>query len=237
MDIVRDQRALLLVANLAKDIDAYAVLAGNGSPSPVGLALDREKLWQALYQWLDLNAIGAEKLILGNQYHTIEELTGAGVTVDAFIDRIQWLADLPGTQVLDVVLVMHGGPNVLCFDDRNVNTAVLGEQIKELGLKHKLRLLYSNACYGSTHAEYFVKAGFRTASGAKCVCANGPYDLPVQLTTWAAGGTYRSAVKAGNYPPCRKVYDSAARLLGLPDVDSEKIIAGKKLTRITSPAE
>jgi hypothetical protein len=68
------------------------------------------------------------------------------------------------------------------------------------------------------------------------VCANGPYDCPAQLLKWGTNQTYKSTVRAGNNPVFRLIHDNAAKAMGFTDVNSEKVIKGKKYTRITSPA-
>ncbi len=139
-------------------------------------------------------------------------------------------------KVLDVFLCLHGSKRSLYFDDGPVASRELKKQLLERKLKHQLRLLYSTACYGAMHAKDFVGAGFRSASGAIGVCANGPYDYPTQLFNWGKGKTYKATVKAGNHPIGLITHDSIAKALGFDDANSKKIIEGKKYTRITYEA-
>ena len=141
----------------------------------------------------------------------------------------------PQTKVLDVFLNLHGSPGTLHFDDGSITSSDLKSQLQAANLKHRLRLLYSTACYGATHAPDFVGAGFRVASGAVGVNANQLYDYPLQLYHWGTYKTYQSAVKAGNNPALMTIQDNLARAF-FDDVNSEKIIEGKKNTRITSEA-
>jgi hypothetical protein len=218
-EVTRDERALLVVANL--------VLEDHGSDGGN---------YQWLYEWLDRNAVLVANLLMRPVYRVVESLTGDQVTLGAFLDRVASLARDPETKALDVFLVMHGSPGMLHFDDTDITTADLREHLKAADLAGRLRLLYSTACYGASHAGDFVKAGFRTASGAVAVCANGPYDFPTQLLKWGTVHTYKSTVTAGNNPVFRVIHDHAAKAMGFTDVNSEKIIVGKKYTRITSPA-
>ena len=218
-EITKDQRVLLVVANL--------VLGDNGSNGGN---------YRRLYEWLDRYAVLVANLLMHPLYRIVESLTRDEVTLGAFLDRVVSLADDPETEALDVFLVMHGSPGMVYFDDVSITTADLGQQLKAADLAGRLRLLYSTACYGASHASDFVEAGFRTASGAIAVCANGPYDFPTQLLRWGTAHTYKSTVKAGNNPVFRLIHDNAAKAMGFTDVNSEKIIAGKKYTRITSPA-
>jgi len=218
-EVTRDERVLLVVANLVL-----------GEPDPEG------GNYQSLYKWLDRNAVRVANLLMRPLYRRVESLTDDQVTLDAFLDRVVWLAGDPETEALDVFLVVHGMPGRIYFDDRSITTADLAERLRSADLTDRLRLLYSTACYGASHARDFVDAGFRTASGARAVCANGPYDFPTQLLKWGTFNTYKTTARAGNDPVFRLIHDHAAKAMGFTDVNSEKIIVGKKYTRITSPA-
>ena len=218
-EIQKDERALLVVANLLLG-------PSDGDSGDYG----------KLYEWLDKYAVLVANLLMRPVYRVVDSLTRDEVTLSAFVDRVATLVSDPATKTLDVFLVMHGSPGRLYFDDRSVATAELSKQLKAASPAGRLRLLYSTACYGASHAVDFIQAGFRTASGAVAVCANGPYDFPAQLLKWGSLQTYKSAVVAGNSPVFRLIHDNSAKLMGFTDVNSEKIIAGKKNTRITSPA-
>jgi hypothetical protein len=215
-EITKDQRALLVVANLVL------------GPGDGGGDYDK------LYEWLDKYAVLVANLLMRPVYRVVDSLTKDEVTLDAFLDRVVRLTSDPATEALDVFLIMHGSPGRLYFDDRSISTQEISERLKAANPFDRLRLLYSTACYGASHAEDFVKAGFRTASGAIAVCANGPYEFPAQLLRWGSRQTYKSAVTAGNNPVFRLIHDNAAKVMGFSDVNSEKIIVGKKYTRITS---
>lgn len=217
-EVTKDERVLLVVANL---------LLENRGPNAN---------YRSLYRWLDRNAVQVANLLMRPAYRFVETLSEDQVTLGTFFDRIVSLATDPQTKALDVFLVMHGLDGELVFDDVTMGTEELGELLKAADLADRLRLLYSTACYGASHAKHFVDAGFRTASGALAVCANGPYEFPTQLLKWRNNATYKSTVKAGDNPIFRLIHDHAAKLMGFTDVNSEKVIEGKKLTRITSSA-
>ena len=210
------ERVLLLVANLTTH------------------GVDSLKL---LYQWLDDNAVKVAKLLMSDDYRKIEVLTGSDATKDAFIESLVTLSSDPQTRAVDVFLGLHGLENQLWFHEGPCQTSDLGEEIRAENLKQRLRLMYSTACYGASHAPDFIRAGFRVASGAKRTNANGPYDYPTQLACWGKGWTYRSTVNLANSPIFIKMHDAIAGLLGFDDVDSEKLIEGRMHTRITTPAD
>ena len=78
--------------------------------------------------------------------------------------------------------------------------------------------------------------GFCTASGAQKTNANAAHDYPTQLGTWALNLPYAKAVRAGNRKTFRELYDGTAQKMGFADVNSFKIIKGKKDIKITSSA-
>lgn len=211
----KDERALLVLANLTTWADARF-------------------LW--LYEWLDQNAVNVAKVLMSLHYRHIEALAGPEATRDNFVNHIVNLAQDPKTRALDVFLHLHGLQGELFFEEGAVATSELADQIKAEHLQDRLRLLYSTACYGATHAPDFVRAGFRLASGSVAVNANGPYDYPAQLFSWGLGQTYRMVVKAGSHPIFVASLDGVARAFGFADVNSHKAIEGRVLTRISTEA-
>lgn len=214
MAITRDDRVMLLVSNVS------------------GTA----KKYELLYRWLDDNAISIGKDLTEDAYRKVSILKGDQVTREAFVTRVRILAKSVGTQALDVFLNLHGLKDGLKFADGNVKIADLAHEIGELGLEHRLRLLYSTCCWGARHAPYFVDAGFKTASGAVGINSNGPFDFPTQLSGWTSERTYDSVVRSANNAFMREIHDRLAVLMGFDEVDSTKEIYGVKSLRITSPA-
>ena len=213
--IDRDHRELLLVINLVDH--------------------GQEK-WKWLYQWLDVNAEVYTNLTLTPFYNRITVLKGLAATCHTFVEQIALIAKQPHVGALDVILHLHGDRGKLLFADGTVSTHSLRDAIKLKNVRDRLRLLYSVACYGETHAQDFVDAGFSTASGARGVNANSTHDYPTQLALWTSGSYYKTAVQQGNNPALRMMHDNLARHHGFPQANSEKFIRGKQYTRITSRA-
>jgi len=214
-EITKEKRALFVVVNLSTGGD--------------------ENL-QKVYEWLDPRAVDVAKFLLGSEYKRFMKLDGDNVTSDMFMTGLKQLAEDPQIEAIDVLLCLHGSPGKLRFDDGFIKSKDLGDRLKDAKLQDKLRLLYSTACHGATHAPDFIRGGFRVASGAKGICTNGMYDYPAQLNSWKDGDTYFSAVKAGNNPIGIAICDNVFRQLGFEDVNSKKEIFGKRYTRITTPA-
>lgn len=211
----KDEQVLLVVVNLSSNVDPK---------------------FQWLYRWLDDNAVRVAKWLLESHYRKIHTLRDDKASSSNFVNKLIELAQEPQTKAIDVFLSLHGLPDTLYFHDGPIATSNLGDQLKAANLKERLRLFYSMACYGASHARDFVRGGFRTASGAVATNTNGPYDYPAQLYNWGQGKTYRAVIKAGNHPAFRTTHDTIAKKFGHDDADSEKVIEGKKLTRITSRA-
>ena len=98
----------------------------------------------------------------------------------------------------------------------------------------KLRTLYSTACFGLSHAQPFVDAGFEAACGAIGQCANGPVEYPQVLSMWSHGHTFKDAVNKGDDPSTRKIFDAAAWLSGFNRANSDKEIKGDLTVTIDS---
>ena len=188
--ISKNQRTILLVSNVTT----------------------RAKKWRVLYEGLDRGAVRVGRRILKDHYRSVLSLTGDSVTSDGFVTKVRVMAKTVGTQALDVFLNVHGRPDKLVFLDREIPITELADQVADLNLGHRLRLMYSTACYGGMHAKHWVAAGFRTASGAVGVNTNGEVEFPVLLHKWANGGSYASAVRAGRSSPAVSARTDSARI-------------------------
>lgn len=213
MSVSAKERRLLIVSNLTDF----------GRP---------ELKW--LYQFISKSSVALARLILGLSYEEVSVLEGGDATSHEFVDRLTQLSRCEGTKAVDVLLHLHGGDRVLWFADGPMSTPELSELIRRRKLSDRLRLLYSTACYGGTHAQDFVDAGFCTASGARATNANAAHDYSVQLGTWALRRTYAQALRAGNKKIFCELYDGLARRMGFEDVDSRKIVKGDKEITIGS---
>lgn len=215
-NVQKNNRVLLIVVNLSSE--------------------EGSKLY-GLYEWFDKNCISLANMVLGDHYREIVPLKD-NVTSRFFLERLINLANAPSHEAVDVILSLHGLNGKLCFGKERIPTKEISERLRAENLKNKLRLLYSGACYGNTHSADFIKAGFRVASGAIGVAANGAFDFPLQMYNWAKGETYEKAVKAGNLPIGIDISDGIARALGYDknEVNSFKRIKGNKNTYINSPA-
>ena len=95
-------------------------------------------------------------------------------------------------------------------------------------------MLYSTACFGLSHAQPFVDAGFAAACGATGQCANGPVEYPQVLSMWSQGNTFKDSVNKGDDPSTRRIFDAAAWLSGFRQANSDKEIKGNLTVTIDS---
>jgi hypothetical protein len=149
------------------------------------------------------------------------------------LDTLAEVGAMPGIQAIDLFVLLHGSPDRLEFHDRSWFTLDMANKIAALGLDPKLRLVYSTACYGSTHNDDFIRAGFRTAIGALKVNTNSAFELPMLLNLWALGVSVRDALRLGDKPATRKLADEAAKAFGrinnahwVKEVNSHKLLSG-----------
>ncbi|HEY9780195.1 MAG TPA: hypothetical protein V6D09_08680 [Leptolyngbyaceae cyanobacterium] len=201
----KDKRALLVISNLVHGGD---------------------QKWKDLYNFLDTSGVALADTLLAGQYGNYEKLTGDQATKSEFINKLSSFDADPKIKAIDVILHLHGAKGKLVFADGNVSTADLKKELIGHKINKKLRLLYSTACYGASHANDFVDAGFKAASGAVGVNTNSPYEYPIVLTMWASGSKFREAIAVGENPSIRVPTDVAAKLAGFPDADSDKTLCG-----------
>ena len=133
-EIAKDERVLVIVANLVIED---------------GTAGD----YKALYKWLDRYAVLVTNMLMRPLYRHVLSLTGPHIKRETLIDCLIDQAADQETRAIDMILVMHGSPGYLYFDDGPITTANLGDQLQAADIGHKLRLLYSTACYGVTHVD------------------------------------------------------------------------------------
>ena len=192
---------------------------------------------KALYRGLGTVSVELADLMLRPQYGRMRVLTDRAATRPAFVRAITQVAAQPQIDAVDVIVVLHGSPGRLIFDNGSGkgDSVDVRDLIPDLApARAKLRILYSTACYGLSHAQPFVDAGFDAACGAIGSCANGPVEYPQVLSMWSHGHTFKDAVNKGDDPSTRKIFDAAAWLSGFHDANSDKEIKGDLTTTIDS---
>jgi len=191
-----------------------------------------------LYRGLETGGAHEARQILAPGYRVVEVLGGADVTAASLVGSISRLAADDEVDVVDVVLVIHGLSGRMQFSRDEVRTAAsVGDDLKASGASPKLRLLYSSACYGATHAAPLLGAGFTTVIGAEQKNTTGLSEFRRLLHAWVAGTPAGEAMAGADKPVPRWFWDTVARVAGrMRKVNSHKQLAGDPAITITSPA-
>jgi hypothetical protein len=182
-----------------------------------------------LYRGLGVASVELAELLLRPKYGRMRKLRDGEATRQRFVDAILLSAKPDEVKAVDAIVVLHGSPGKLIFDNGSgrPDPVMVTDLIPALApARPKLRILYSTACYGLSHAQPFVDAGFEAACGAIGECANGPAEYPQVLSMWAHGHTFKDAVNKGDDPSTRKIFDIIAKLSGFPKANSDKEIKG-----------
>lgn len=186
-----------------------------------------------LYRFLDGATISAGVSALGGSYAGVSMLPEPVATQQNFINVLRSLTNHYNTLAVDVILSLHGAQNKLWFFDGSVSTGDLKDAMREqIPKRHKLRLMYNLACYGSSHRNEFRSAGFRTVIGARKVNAASASEYPTFLSMWKAGSPVNAILSVTNNDPALGAADMAARGMGFSDADSRKWVSGTSSLRI-----
>jgi hypothetical protein len=183
------------------------------------------------------------KLQLAKRYDVVETLVGPQATRAAIVETVRSVATAD-CQALDLILMVHGEPDTLVLaghDGQGTDEVLAVDLASDLvglpELSGKLRLCYSTACFGQSHASAFLAAGFTAVIGAKAINANSATELPLLLSGWGRGDAIGSALRRADNPEVRAATDFVAHHFGFKSVDSEKVLLGDPGTTIdTVPA-
>jgi hypothetical protein len=212
--IAKEHRALIVISQLT-----------NGIPP--------DQQW--LYRFIEAAGRSVTEIILKDDYapDQYRALLDDMATSDNLLATLAELGTHPEIQAIDLFVLLHGSPDRLEFHDRSWSTPDMANKLAALGLAPRLRLVYSTACYGTTHNDDFIRAGFRTAIGALKVNTNSAFELPMLLNLWALGVSVRDALRLGDKPATRKLADESAKAFGrvnhahwVKEVNSQKLLSG-----------
>ena len=139
------------------DKEARAVIVIS-SLAPAG----RKRL-KVLYRALETVSVEISDHMLKPVYGSYTVLAGAKAGPTQLTNAVLAAGSQPTIGAIDVVVVLHGSPGRLIFDDGNgkglaVDATAVAATFAPA--RAKLRMLYSTACYGLSHAQAFVDGGF-----------------------------------------------------------------------------
>jgi hypothetical protein len=212
--ITREQRALIVISQLT-----------NGIPA--------DQQW--LYRFIEGAGRSVTEITLKDDYapDQYRALLDEMATTGNLVATLAELGALPDIQAIDLLVLLHGSPDRLEFHDRSWPTPDMATELGGLGISPKLRLVYSTACFGATHNDDYLRAGFKAAIGARKVNTNSAFELPMLLNLWALGKNAKDALRLGDKPATRNLADGAARAFGrlsnlwwVNEVNSQKVLSG-----------
>lgn len=214
--ISKNQRRLLVVSNLTTFGQAK---------------------YEWLYKFLDASTISMAKTFLSSKYSYVHTLTPSNATKANFQNSLKSITNASSVKGVDVILSLHGASNALWFKDGGYSTANVQSGLQTLPNRSKFRLMYNLACYGSSHRNEFINAGFRTAIGSRKTNTSSASEYPEFLTRYGMGHSVNSIIASSNSNPGMGFSDAAAGMMGFSDADSYKLISGVKTLTINHNAK
>jgi hypothetical protein len=204
------------------------------------LDLDPQTAW--LYRGLETTGRFVVEQMGAQHYAHVRKLYDQKATLGKLVGALADAAGTPGIREVDVVIMLHGSSEVLVFaGNTDVKTATLRDRIADLGIAAKLRLAYSTACFGASHADDLVAAGFTAAVGARKVNANGGIEVPVFTGQWPGNRKLSEVMATAQIG--REAQDTAAEVVGgltgaswAGQVDSSKVVRGNAAITVTTSA-
>ncbi len=195
------------------------------------LSKDSTKELKTLYDTIEAAAEAVATGALKDHYRKVHVVKGADATRAGFSDKLKTIAADSAVKAVDVIFVTHGLSQSVYFSDGGVGiNRVKDDIVNKLSASHraKLRVLFSTACYGSTHLSGWLQAGFKVASGSKLIYADSAVSFPVFVTSWSSGNTFAKVVADANKSDPLDAQDNIAKqVLKRNDVDSTRVISGK----------
>lgn len=167
---------------------------------------------KAFYRFVAWSAENVAVSILSPSYSRITVVKDSSATLSNLVSALRSSTGKAHIKAVDVIFVTHGlDDRVLFSDGRASMTTVSARIAAELtaGQRAKLRALYSTACWGETHRDEWLGAGFKVASGARQVHADSLTSYGAFLGAWALGNTFASAVDTANASDPLRASDAA----------------------------
>lgn len=199
---------------------------------------------RALYEFIEDSSETLTRNILGPVYRRMTFLKGSAATLQGLVDALGAAAGRPGIEAVDLLFTTHGSGNEVVFADGRLDDTAVRDAVRTLPAEKlaKLRVVFSTACFGATHLDSWIGAGFTEASGAEGIYADSAVSYAPFLVAWAAERTFAEAVAASNAADVLNAADNVAKAFYLAQnkpanaaaVDSDRVRAGTGASRIYS---
>jgi hypothetical protein len=193
---------------------------------------------KSFYEFVSFAAESLGRSFLQPHYRAVHLVKGRDATLPALSGRLNTAASNPAVKAVDLIFVTHGLSDRVVFSDGRKSMAqVKDDIISKLSAadRAKLRMVFSTACFGATHRDEWMAAGFNTVSGSRKIYADSGTSYPAFLAAWVGGQTFSAAVKAANDSDPLRLQDKAAvpvlRGFGMSEqaaqeVDSVRLVGG-----------
>jgi len=203
---------------------------------------------RSLYRVIEWGADWWARVLLRGAYGQRMLLRGDATTAAHLVAALAQAAGTPGVRAVDLAIHPHGTTQRLVLADGPVDVDDIATRVGAVVAspqRHRLRAVFSTACYGASHLDAWLRAGFVVATGARGIYADGLTSVPVMFRAWAARGTVEQCVQASNADPTRHGQDSLAarnyawtgRSREAERVDSTRVLGGAGgVTLETDPA-
>jgi len=213
LNIKREERVLLIINCLAEH--------GN-------------KRFKRLYEFIETAGVDLAMRYLKGHYRQVIVMKEKEATLAAFLSCLQELSADRRNLAVDVFFQLHGLQRKVRFYDCWVSSFTLGREIRRVVARDCLRLLYNTSCYGDSHSDVFLKAGFRVSIGAMGINTNGATEYPLFCRLWPVSAyrkrrplTVIEIMRRADRVLPRRIQDRIAGLY-FSDVDSKKMIRGDR---------
>jgi len=185
--------------------------------------------FELLYKFLERSGSTGVKGELGLHYRQFQELYRSDSSSENFRGVLSALLADDSVKAIDVVISFHGSDGNLWFYGGKTNMGELARDIRArwtascrrngvldadcvMRRQRKLRIVYSAACYGASHASAWIDAGFAAAAGAVGVHTDSAASFPTFLNSWRSGLSFADAVDRANRADLTHAYDTWAKL-------------------------
>jgi hypothetical protein len=204
------------------------------------LAAHGDSRLRRLYQFVEVAGVDLARRFLGSHYRLIDVLRDSDATWPELLKRLHIISGGGGVKAVDLFFQLHGEPGRVRFYDQWISATQIGREISRAAKPETLRLVYNLCCYGDSHSAAFLKAGFKTAVGARKVNASAAVEYPQFCRLWAGSAGRVTApvpiseiISRADRPLPRLVQDLLARHY-FKYIDSTKVIKGNSKINIAT---
>jgi hypothetical protein len=178
---------------------------------------------KAFYQGVEKAAYLTAVTILSPVYHSVFQVEGADATEVALRNALSAATSSSSITAVDLIFVTHGLDHGVVFANNTITSinTVRDDLLAHLSStqRAKLRIVFSTACFGSSHRAAWIGAGFKAASGSLGVYSDSASSYVPFLGAWALGQSFGSSIIVANLADAFHVWDNLANATFLPNTN------------------